>query len=257
MSALIQRPQVDSVIKKLFYLILFLTSLLTLQIFYGTGSQFIIKSFTSKGINYAIDNYWQMTTYFIVLKSIIVFIYAGLLFLTLKQTNWKISSLGFDFNNFSKDIIFSLKTFFVFPILPFIAYFILTNIFLDISNFNFLKPKLDFNLKHSYSAFFLIIISSVFIFPILEELIFRGVLFKKLISFTRPITTILLSSLIFTFFHLNLFKLDSVSLLSVAPILFGGIMLGFLRWKTGNLWSSILYHIMWNGLIYSSYFWQI
>ena len=48
------------------------------------------------------------------------------------------------------------------------------------------------------------IISSGILGPILEELVFRGIVYNKLKEFNKPIISIILTSLIFALFHTNL-----------------------------------------------------
>lgn len=257
MSELIIKPKSDDMGKNIFYILLFLLSLSTIQMLYGTLSQIIIHNFKLQGNNYIIENYWSMTIYFILAKVLVISVYSILLFLTLKQVNWKFSSIGFDVDNLTEDIKLGFKTFLVFPVLPFVVYFLFSNIIGTFNVEKFLKPSIDLSLQQSFLSFFLILLTSVLIFPIFEEILFRGVLFKKLLYISRPLTAILISSLIFSLFHIDLFKLDSFYLPNLMPIFIGGIALGFLRWKTGNLWSSILFHILWNGFTYSTYYWSI
>lgn len=82
--------------------------------------------------------------------------------------------------------------------------------------------------------------------PIAEELFFRGALmgWMMLRRFPRW-TVILLPALLFAVMHLN-----PVGML---PIFFLALLLGYLRWATGSLWSSVGLHICNNLLVLGVY----
>lgn len=86
----------------------------------------------------------------------------------------------------------------------------------------------------SYLHLSLIFITSCFIAPIAEEIIFRGVIYKSLKEkFSIPIS-IFISAAIFAFLHLELSSL---------PVLFFlGVVLATLFEKYGNLWVPIGLH---------------
>lgn len=82
----------------------------------------------------------------------------------------------------------------------------------------------------------------VFVGPFFEELFFRGFLFVGLrASRLGVITTILLTSVLWAALHLQ------YNLAGMSQILLMGFVLGTVRHKTDNLWSSLLIHILWNG----------
>lgn len=79
-----------------------------------------------------------------------------------------------------------------------------------------------------------------------EELIFRGVLFQRLIEKKGEIFAVAVSSLVFSLGHLwN----PHFSILSFFNIFLAGVFLGICFVKTQMLWLSIGYHFGWN-------FWQ-
>lgn len=82
--------------------------------------------------------------------------------------------------------------------------------------------------------------------PITEELFFRGALmgWMMLRRFPRW-TVILLPAFLFAVMHLN-----PVGML---PIFFLALLLGYLRWATGSLWSSVALHICNNLLVLGIY----
>lgn len=82
--------------------------------------------------------------------------------------------------------------------------------------------------------------------PIAEELFFRGALmgWMMLRRFPRWVV-ILLPALLFAVMHLN-----PVGML---PIFFLALLLGYLRWATGSVWSSVGLHICNNLLVLGVY----
>lgn len=85
-------------------------------------------------------------------------------------------------------------------------------------------------------------ISLVIVAPIAEEILFRGYLFGKLRKYIPVWASIILTSLLFAAVHgqwnvgLDVFALS--------------IVLCVLRLMTGSLWSSILLHMLKNGIAY-------
>ena len=74
-----------------------------------------------------------------------------------------------------------------------------------------------------------------------EELVFRGILQKQLGRFMlRPWHAILLAAAIFSFIHMQFG--------GFLPRWLLGIVLGWLYWRTGNLWVSIIAHFFNNGI---------
>lgn len=94
--------------------------------------------------------------------------------------------------------------------------------------------------KESSSAFFgggafFEILGSGLLIPIAEELLFRGIVFKRLRVWTGYRLAITLSALIFGLIHLNLVQFLYAGIL--------GLFLAFLLEKTGSLWMPILGHM--------------
>ncbi|MCX6728795.1 MAG: type II CAAX endopeptidase family protein [Candidatus Saccharibacteria bacterium] len=100
--------------------------------------------------------------------------------------------------------------------------------------------------------FILAFLSLVIIAPIAEEILFRGYLFGKLKKFVPVWLAILVTSLVFGLFHL----VNSGSLAwNLAIDTFAlSIILCLLRVVTGNIWSSILLHMLKNGIAFYLYF---
>jgi membrane protease YdiL (CAAX protease family) len=105
------------------------------------------------------------------------------------------------------------------------------------------------------------LIYSVVITPIFEELLFRGYVWNKLEEkFDKGLTTYIITTFLFAIWHLGymdtvLFRmtyhkasesLAFVMLMKVMTGLFFGIVLGAVRYKSKNCYSSILVHSVMN-----------
>jgi len=74
--------------------------------------------------------------------------------------------------------------------------------------------------------------------PILEELLYRGIILRGLLMRHTPVNAILLSSIIFAAIHLNWAQ---------APVaFFAGLFLGWLYYKSRSLWPCIFAHAIQN-----------
>jgi hypothetical protein len=72
-----------------------------------------------------------------------------------------------------------------------------------------------------------------------EEMTFRGVLQQSLTRRMNPHVAIILSAAIFSFFHFQFY--------GFLPRMFLGVLLGYMFYITGSLWTSILMHFVNNG----------
>ncbi|MFV0483501.1 MAG: lysostaphin resistance A-like protein [Bacteroidales bacterium] len=77
--------------------------------------------------------------------------------------------------------------------------------------------------------------------PVVEELIFRGVIMRGLLRKYSPFFAIVFSALLFAAYHLNPWQF------SVA--LYLGLFLGWLRYKTRNIWLPIAAHALNNFIV--------
>lgn len=73
-----------------------------------------------------------------------------------------------------------------------------------------------------------------------EELAFRGFILGGLLSQNRPWQAILISSAFFGLSHGMLQQTIAASLM--------GLLLGYVAWRSGGIWCSLLFHIVHNGL---------
>jgi uncharacterized protein len=82
-----------------------------------------------------------------------------------------------------------------------------------------------------------------------EEWMFRGILFRALSTRLRLAPAVLISSVLFGAFHvLNAFALGDLGMAlaqSVAAMM-TGLLLVALKLRTGSIWPSVAYHMVWN-----------
>ena len=79
-----------------------------------------------------------------------------------------------------------------------------------------------------------------------EEMTFRGVLQQSLTRKMNPHAAIILSAAIFSFIHFQFY--------GFLPRMFLGILLGYMFYITGSLWTSILMHFVNNGSLVVLYY---
>ena len=89
-----------------------------------------------------------------------------------------------------------------------------------------------------------LLITTVILAPVFEELVFRGVLLPVLVSKVWKISGVLLSALIFSLAHLSVGELP--------PLFVLGIGLGLMRLSSGRLFPCALMHSLWNGVTFAS-----
>ncbi len=89
---------------------------------------------------------------------------------------------------------------------------------------------------------YIIFLSTVILGPISEELIFRGVIFKKARLFTSFKVANFLQALLFGIFHMNIVQ---------GIYAFGvGLVMGYVAYKYQTILMAIIFHIFFNGLSY-------
>jgi uncharacterized protein len=97
------------------------------------------------------------------------------------------------------------------------------------------------------------ILRVVILAPVVEELIFRGVIFSSFQRIYPAFWVIFFSALLFALFHLNPWQLGPTFLL--------GLLLGYVRLKTGSLLAAMLTHALHNLMIFLSVYyhesWQV
>lgn len=85
------------------------------------------------------------------------------------------------------------------------------------------------------------ILKVVIIAPIIEELIFRGVIMHGLMRNYSKFTAVFVSALMFALFHLNPWQFPATFIL--------GLLLGIIMLRTRNIYLCILGHAINNGLV--------
>ena len=107
------------------------------------------------------------------------------------------------------------------------------------------NPLLELVLgSDEFFPLFLLLITTVFLAPVFEELVFRGILLPVLVSKVGKISGVLLSALIFALAHLSVGELP--------PLFVLGIGLGLMRLSSGRLFPCALMHSLWNGVTFLS-----
>jgi membrane protease YdiL (CAAX protease family) len=84
-------------------------------------------------------------------------------------------------------------------------------------------------------------ITAVIVAPFVEELLFRSVLFPGFRAHYGTFKAVALSSFVFAVFHTDFAAL--------IPIFLVGVACASLVHETRSIWSSIAFHMAWNGLI--------
>lgn len=85
------------------------------------------------------------------------------------------------------------------------------------------------------------ILKVVILAPVIEELIFRGVIMHGLMRNNSKFTAVFVSALLFALFHLNPWQFPATFVL--------GLLLGILMLRTRNIYLCILGHAINNGLV--------
>lgn len=93
----------------------------------------------------------------------------------------------------------------------------------------------------SQGEFILAFIMGVILAPMGEEVYFRGFLYPALRQRFGVKKGILFTALFFSFLHFDVYRF--------IPIAVGGLGLTYLYEKTGNLWTNIIAHGVWNGVM--------
>ena len=89
-------------------------------------------------------------------------------------------------------------------------------------------------------SFWIMALSTAVVAPVYEELLFRGYVFRGLSRSAGPGVAIGVSALLFAAFHG-----DPLHAIAVLPM---GLFLGWLRWRTGSIWPSMIAHALNNAI---------
>ena len=131
-------------------------------------------------------------------------------------------------------------------IIPFVLLVsLIMNLLVD--NQNGSNPLLEIVLNsNNYVSFVLLFLTTTFLAPIFEEIIFRGVLLPILSREFGIILGITISAFIFALAHLSISEM--------IPLFTLGIGLGTTRLISGRLSSSVIMHSLWNGMTFLNLF---
>ncbi|HEV3142825.1 MAG TPA: ABC transporter permease subunit/CPBP intramembrane protease, partial [Gemmataceae bacterium] len=83
-----------------------------------------------------------------------------------------------------------------------------------------------------------------------EELFFRGYLFNALAVAGKPRNAVLATAFLFGVFHVLIG--GSLALERIIPATLMGLVLGWLRWRSGSIWPGVVLHSLHNGLLLSA-----
>ncbi|MBI3196250.1 MAG: CPBP family intramembrane metalloprotease [Rhodospirillales bacterium] len=100
--------------------------------------------------------------------------------------------------------------------------------------------KQAMRVAHEPAAFLISLALLAGLAPLVEELVFRGLLYGWLESRWGPGLAFVVSSLAFAAAHV-----EPAHAFLVLPL---GLLFGLLRWRTGSLWPSLVAHMANNGL---------
>ena len=131
-------------------------------------------------------------------------------------------------------------------IIPFVLLVsLIMNLLVD--NQNGSNPLLEIVLNsNNYVSFVLLFLTTTFLAPIFEEVIFRGVLLPILSREFGILLGITISAFIFALAHLSIGEM--------IPLFTLGIGLGTTRLISGRLSSSVIMHSLWNGMTFLNLF---
>lgn len=108
-------------------------------------------------------------------------------------------------------------------------------------SYGIIIPKPDFSLPNQKEYLLLFLMYVCLIGPILEEIIFRGFILKSMQKYGN-LTAMLVSSILFSMFHLNLVQF-------INPVLMG-IVLAFIAIKSKSIFPSMIAHIFNNTMAF-------
>ena len=107
------------------------------------------------------------------------------------------------------------------------------------------NPLLDLVLHSSDPiALGLLLLTTVVLAPLFEEVVFRGALLPVLSRVLGRVAAVILSALVFAIAHLSVGELP--------PLFVLGIGLAVLRLSSGRLFPCILMHSLWNGITFTN-----
>ncbi|MBN2190270.1 MAG: CPBP family intramembrane metalloprotease [Candidatus Aureabacteria bacterium] len=212
-------------------------SLLFLLIFLTLSFQVLFGSLLKSGFIREIPS---MTAQMLMSELIIIFVIGVFSVVVYKRYYWKLAAL-FETKKIREGIIYGVLAYVGFYPL----YMLLSKITAVIAEYFGFQLKIQAvvsSIKDIKSLWELLsyILFIVFIAPIIEEIFFRGILYRGCKRFLGVAGASLLSAFLFSAVHMNL--------LSFLPIFGLGIAFCHIYEKTGSIYSSIIFHAIHNAL---------
>ncbi len=93
----------------------------------------------------------------------------------------------------------------------------------------------------AFGSLWVSIVVTVIFAPVIEEVLFRGILLQKLLGRMKAPYAIILSGVIFSIAHV-----DPVRMIMVLPL---GLYLGYTYHRLNSIWPGIFIHMGWNLLV--------
>lgn len=186
------------------------------------------------------DNFRMMANSSILDIQAVVFI----IYFTVIKNGEKLRSLGLSFKNFFRNVFYGL-TGYIAAIPALVAALLLIILIVKITKYVPEKqPVVELFMKEKSAAF--LFFSSLFaavVGPIIEEIFFRGFMYKAFKNRIGLVRAALLTSVVFAALHTNL--------VGFLPIFMLGLLLVYLYEKTGTLVASMTVHVVHNlGMVF-------
>lgn len=113
---------------------------------------------------------------------------------------------------------------------------VVVNVAVSLSGIMNLSPKYQQVSEIIYTGNLgLELVSAVIAAPLLEELLFRGLIFKRLRGYLSPVPAIVISAAVFGLFHGNLVQFVYAFII--------GVLLGFVYEKYKTVWAPVAFHV--------------
>lgn len=156
---------------------------------------------------------------------------------------WKVVTRNGDFPA-SKTLGFNWGGFNLgYCILTVISFYVIFGTF--IYYFGAPETEMDRMIKSSKAAVYTVAFLAIFTAPLVEELVYRGVLYSALQRSVGAVSAILMITAVFALIHVPQYK---GSLIAIITILVLSLGLTLVRWKSKNLWPCIVIHLIFNGI---------
>ncbi len=212
-------------------------ALLLLLILFTLLFQILLGSLLKSGFVREIPS---MTVQMLMSELIIIFVIGVFSVIVYKKYYWKLAAL-FKTKKIKESIIYGILAYIGFyPLYIFLSK--ITAVVAEYFGFQLKIQTVVSSIKDIKSLWELLsyILFIVFVAPIIEEIFFRGILYRGCKNFFGVAGASLLSAFLFSAVHMNL--------LSFLPIFGLGLAFCHVYEKTGSIYSSIIFHALHNAL---------